>query len=579
MTLLTIDDLFTPATADQWKAQIYANAATTGLSTDAWEPGSPTRTILAIVAAMLSQGDGLVSQIAQGGFLDFAATGTVTYTASNGQTVTVPVTPDPSDPTANPTGALGWLDLLASSVYDVSRNIATYATGPLAVGNTAPAALVYAAGTYHVENPTTGATYTNAADINVPQGSVVGVSVTNVTAAAPIVVTTSGAHGLADGAAIVLSGVVGPNVAGVFVVTVASATSFKLNGTDGTTNPAYVSGGTVRTTSPITVVADLAGTGGTSVAGAITLAVTSNPGVYVANPSNIIGSGFETNTALAARCRARLASLSPNGPKGAYAYFALSASDILGNSSNPLFVAPAVTIPAITRADVVRSSSTGIVTTVIASAAGAVSGIAGLAISGVSAGTPIQITAVAPHGLSTGDPATISGVIGAVAANGTWTVTVVDATHFTLNGSAGGAVYAGGGIIQGGVLGQVDRVIQANAVPDTVTATTLSAVAFNVAVVATVVVPTAYMATYAVAVQTALALYAAALPIGGIDGKLPINDVIGVLYAAGIVGGSPSYVRAIPSVTLNGTAADAVYPDTFYVAQLSPSPVINVVGA
>jgi VCBS repeat-containing protein len=49
-------------------------------------------------------------------------------------------------------------------------------------------------------------------------------------------------------------------------------------------------------------------------------------------------------------------------------------------------------------------------------------------------GGPISITTATAHGLVTGDKVTISGVSGFAAANGSFTVTVVDSTHFTLNG-------------------------------------------------------------------------------------------------------------------------------------------------
>lgn len=580
---LSINDLITPASAAEWQSTILSNAATVQLKTTSWQEGSPTLTLIDIVSALMSQEDGLVSLLAQAGFLDFAATGTVTFTAGNGQPVTAAVTPDPSDPVANPTGALGWLDLLASSVYNVTRNVATFATGALAVGNMSASTYTYPAGTYHVENPTTGATYTNASAISIVPGTVLGTSITSVSNGAPVVVNTATAHGLTSGDAVVIAGLGGIGISGVFVVTVISATSFSLNGTDGTTLPAYTSGGQVRSTMAITISADLAGTGGTSPGGSITQPVTTNDGVYVSNPTDIIGSGFETNTALAARCRAKLASLSPNGPKGAYQYFALSAADILGNSANPLFVAPAVVIPTITRAAVSRDSTTGTVTTTIASASGAVGGVTNLLIVNVTAGTPIVVTTASPHGLSTGDVATIAGVIGAIAANGTWTITVTGATTFSLNGSIGGAAYTGGGVLEGGVLGQVDRVIQANCVPDTVTAQTVSAVELDVAIVATVQVPIAYAATYALAVQVALALFNSALPIGGrvtVAGTrvYPYADVIGVLYAAGIVGNAPSYVQNVTGLTLNGAATDLAFPSASHVASLVPTPVINVVG-
>lgn len=580
MTELSIDELFTPALADEWEATMLANANTLELKTTSWVEGSPSLTILEIVSAVMSQEDGLVSLISQGGFLDFAATGQVTFTASDGTEVTVPVTPDPSDPTANPGGTLGWLDLLGSSRYDVTRIQPSFATGTLAIGNTSAGTLNYAAGTYHVENPSTGATYKNADVISVPQGTLVGTNITGVSNGNPVVVITATAHGLTNGTSVVVSGVVGARVSGVFVITVVTPTSFQLNGFDGTNIGTYVSGGTVRATSLVTISADLAGTDGTSNGGTITQTVTSNNGVFVANPTAIVGRGWETNVQLATRCRARLASISPNGPKGAYFYFATSAADILSNPSNPLFVAPAVTIPAITRASVSRDPATGTVTVVVASASGAVGGVTNLPITNATAATPIAITTAAPHTLSTGDTVTVAGVLGIAQANGTRAITVTGASSFTLNGSVGTGTYLGGGTVEGGVLGQVDRVIRANAVPDTVTESTVSAVDFPVNIEATVEVPFANVDTYTAAVQQALALYNAALPMGGIDGVYPIQGgVDGVLYAAGIVGGSrTSYVRRVTSILLNGTAGDLSFPGATSVASLTPAPSINVVG-
>jgi hypothetical protein len=59
--------------------------------------------------------------------------------------------------------------------------------------------------------------------------------------------------------------------------------------------------------------------------------------------------------------------------------------------------------------------------------------------------SPIQITA-ANHGYKTGQKITISGVGGITAANGTWTVTVIDPNNFTLNGSIGSGTYTSGGV-------------------------------------------------------------------------------------------------------------------------------------
>jgi hypothetical protein len=60
--------------------------------------------------------------------------------------------------------------------------------------------------------------------------------------------------------------------------------------------------------------------------------------------------------------------------------------------------------------------------------------------------TPIKVTA-AGHGFTTGDKVFISGVTGNTAANGGWTVTVIDANTFTLQGSSGNSNYISGGTV------------------------------------------------------------------------------------------------------------------------------------
>lgn len=61
--------------------------------------------------------------------------------------------------------------------------------------------------------------------------------------------------------------------------------------------------------------------------------------------------------------------------------------------------------------------------------------------------SPIQITTTAPHILTTGQTVTISGVTGNTNANGTFTITVLNNTQFTLNGTTGNGAYGGGGTI------------------------------------------------------------------------------------------------------------------------------------
>lgn len=61
----------------------------------------------------------------------------------------------------------------------------------------------------------------------------------------------------------------------------------------------------------------------------------------------------------------------------------------------------------------------------------------------------VQIEVASTSGLTTGDYKTISAVLGTTEANGTWEITVDDATHFTLNGSVYANAYVSGGIVGG----------------------------------------------------------------------------------------------------------------------------------
>jgi hypothetical protein len=76
-----------------------------------------------------------------------------------------------------------------------------------------------------------------------------------------------------------------------------------------------------------------------------------------------------------------------------------------------------------------------------------------VAISGVSNnGGLFEITTSTAHGALTGQSVSLFGITGTggiTAANNVWTITVIDATHYTLNGSTFAGTYASGGL-QGG---------------------------------------------------------------------------------------------------------------------------------
>lgn len=65
-------------------------------------------------------------------------------------------------------------------------------------------------------------------------------------------------------------------------------------------------------------------------------------------------------------------------------------------------------------------------------------------VTGATNASPIVLTA-ASHGYSTGDRVAVWEVLGNRAANGLWTITVLDVNTFELNGSTGAGTYTSGG--------------------------------------------------------------------------------------------------------------------------------------
>ena len=599
--MLTANDLFTPqqsgvsvnpnvAPADgTWFASLLATASALGLPTTSWQPGAPERTILSIVAVALAQEDSFISAMAQGGLLDYSASGFVSLTAIDGSVTIVPVTADPSIPSQNPTGALGWLDALGASEYSVTRLPATYAAGQLAVANTGAGTFTYTAGTYHASNAVNGATYKNVDAISVPTSAIAGTGgvITGVATGTTTSISTATAHGLSAGDTVYVTGALGTaGLNGSFAsVSAVTTTSFSMQlFTSGT----WTSGGTVYKCSVVNMVADVIGTTSNAGAGQVTGLLTQNLGTFVSNLAPWSAANYESNTAYAGRCRLKLGTLSPNGPSQAYVYYALSAQSILAAQT------PSITLTngPIAKANTFSTPADGTVITSIASTTPASTvlgsnvtpGVAQMPVSAATFATPIAISTSASHGLSTGDSVTVSGVLGNTAANGGWTITVTGLTSFTLNGSVGTGSYTGGGRVSGGDLGQVDTLIQNNVVPDGVTALTVSATAFPVSVVAVVVVPQVYVATYApVAIAAVQALFAS-YPIGGnippgsSVGTVPWSAVEGALVEAGATTvGAVSYVRQVTSLTLNGAAVDLAYPSSYAQALLAV-PTISVVG-
>lgn len=74
----------------------------------------------------------------------------------------------------------------------------------------------------------------------------------------------------------------------------------------------------------------------------------------------------------------------------------------------------------------------------------------------ISVGTVDGSGSPLAHGFATGDRVIQAGVGGNTAANGTFTITVTDATHYTLNGTSGNGAYTSGGAVSGGSMAYYD---------------------------------------------------------------------------------------------------------------------------
>lgn len=136
--MVTLDDLTTPITVDEWRTSIYDVMARVGTNTTSWKPGAVVRTIVTAVAIMLAALSVLSAFIAKGGFLELA------------------------------TGA--WLTLLAKYQYGVERQEATFATGQVTITNGGGGVFDFDPEDLIVLNPTTHKTYKNVSAFHLGAG-------------------------------------------------------------------------------------------------------------------------------------------------------------------------------------------------------------------------------------------------------------------------------------------------------------------------------------------------------------------------------------------------------------------------
>jgi hypothetical protein len=596
---IPILSLFTPKTPAQWLAQCLTDGTTQGLTTTSWQSGDPLLTILAILSEQLGREDTLgISMRSQGAFLDYAASGSVTITddlVTPATSITVPVTPDPSIPAQNPTGAPGFLDVLASSGFNVQRIKAAAATNTLYLTNTSGVSIgTFLPGTFHTQNVFSGATYNNSTSFTFSPSSTIDTSVTSV----PVVLGTvqvihSANHGLSTGAVVYVQNLLAVQD-GFYQITVSAATAYFLNGAVPTGTP-YVSGGLVWSTQSVTFAADMLGPVGNAGVGQINQLVTAAPKCFCGNLSTFAGTPWQSNASLAAMCRAKLGTISPNGPPGAFQFFTLQAQNILAGAggglpfvaNNVIYASPFPTYfsldgGAITRVIVGQGLGAGTVGVVVANAAGTVAGPWNLNITGASATAPIQITTASAHTLQTGDYAQVNGVLGLTGANGRFQITKIDGTHFSLNGSTGAGVYtAATGKVIGGDIYAIMSVLQMYCTPNAVTVTVASALTVDATPTATVYVPAAKVADYITKMNAALGAYILSFPVGGLNvdnsaNILPIGAIEGILFAAGQSNGV-YYTQSVTNVTVGGAPVD-LYLSPVGVATYSTLNGIQVIG-
>lgn len=598
------------ANGTTWLGIMLTLATSLGLPTTAWQSGGPELLIYCTEAVTFAQADVQISIMAQGGFGQSAASGTVTFVTLQGATVTAPVTPDPSNSSQNPSGSLGWLDVWGQNNYQTTRLSAAAATGPLAIVNLgAGTPGPYTAGTYHVASAS-GATYSNPTSVTIPPSAIAGTGgqVAGVVPGAQYtILTTTSAHGLSPGQSVYLqipqsTGITifpqGNPVpgSGFAIVTAVTSTTFQVSVPS---SGVWTAGGTVYLCTVATMAADVAGIASSAGPGTVTTTVTQNANLFCTNLIGWSGTNWESNQAYLARTLLSLAAQSPNGPSQAYVYFAETAGQLLA-AQTPAYVLTNGPV----QASETANPQTGIVTTVVASAtpasttlgANVTPGCAQNAISAITNANPCVVTCAGAHGLTSGMTVSLSfppgsapaALVSALSASFVVTVTGANSFSVPVNTTALGS-WVSGGSVEGGDLGAIDTLLQTNVVPDGIVgAVTASALALPIGVTATVIVPQAYVQAYSLAVGVQFAAQQSSYAIGGNPGSpgVAYDDIVGALEEAGVLAvGQASYVRAVQALsvtdgptTITQAGQAIAFPSTRYQALFLP-PSITVIGA
>lgn len=153
---VSLADLVTPSTQPEALAASLAICTALGLPTTAWQPIQAIPTVMATNAQIAADASTIRARIAQGGYPSYAAQ----MVDGNGVEVT------------------SWMDLIAKEFYNVTRNSATPATGPVPLSNTGGTSYPFTpANPLRFQNPVSGATYATTGTGSVLASSVTSVSV------------------------------------------------------------------------------------------------------------------------------------------------------------------------------------------------------------------------------------------------------------------------------------------------------------------------------------------------------------------------------------------------------------------
>jgi hypothetical protein len=293
----------------------------------------------------------------------------------------------------------------------------------------------------------------SAANIFVPVGTS---KITSASNTSPITITTATPHGYQTGQQVLVAGVPGnPTANGTFTITVKSSTSFDLVGPSGSGNSppggtatGILSGNQIVAPTPAPPTPEQS-------------AITASLGISGDDISAILAFTATANTLTLAALNVLLRYQRLSSA------LSLDVSDLILwiqlTNGTPFGGAPADTVEFCRRLKVMQGTTLGVrdldyllrgqsasqsslaftqtqATAVLQAIRDAIAKLPApklVPITGASYATPIVISTALANGLQTGAQVSISGVAGNVAANGTFTIAVSNATTFTLNTSIG----------------------------------------------------------------------------------------------------------------------------------------------